>query len=162
MDSVRNYLIAVVAVCMISVLAAALVHNSPLNKIVRFVSGILILLVAASPLLTLDTDLLAEKMEKYLGGRSFRTDEIQENTRQQLALHIKETTETYIENKAAELGAAIQAEVTLDNGEYPTPNGATIIGTLTPTQRTALAAYLTDSLAIPAEQQEWKLYGTTE
>lgn len=162
MDTVRSYLISLVAVCMLAVLASVLVHGSTIHKFVRFIGGILVLLVAVSPLLSVDTEKLSERLEKICEENSFDTGAVTEKRRSVLSEHIKQTTETYIENKASELGAAIQAEVTLTNDEYPVPNKVRIIGTLTAEQISSLAAYLTDSLGITPEHQEWKLYGTSE
>lgn len=162
MDGIRSYLISVVAVSMISVLASVLVKSSPLQKVVRLVGGLLILLVAVTPLLRLDMKALGEKIEEFCGSENFDIAKVELQSQNQLALYIKQTTEAYIENKANELGAAIQAEVTLTNGEYPMPHGVTIIGTLNVEQIKALSAYLTDALNIAEENQEWKLYGATE
>lgn len=162
METVRSYLISLVAVCMLAVLASVLVHGSPIHKFVRFIGGILVLLVAVSPLLSVDTEKLSERLKEICEANSFNTSAVAENRYSVLSEHIKQTTETYIENKAAELGAAIQAEVTLTNDEYPVPDKVKIIGTLTAEQISSLAAYLTDSLGIAPEHQEWKLYGTSE
>ena len=162
METVRSYLISLVAVCMLAVLASVLVHGSPIRKFVRLIGGILVLLVAVSPLLSVDTEKLSERLKEICEANSFDTNAVAENRYSVLSEHIKQTTETYIENKAAELGAAIQAEVTLTNDEYPVPNKVRIIGTLTAEQISSMAAYLTDSLGIAPEHQEWKLYGTSE
>ena len=72
---------------------------------------------------------------------------------------VKKNTQTYIEDKAQELGGIIQAEVTVGSGEYPAPEHVVLTGTMTPEQAQALESYIADSLGIPPEQQEWKLYG---
>lgn len=162
MDAIRTYLVSLVAACMIAVLATVLVQGSPIHKIVRLVAGVLVLLVAISPLLSIDTERLGQELERICSAHSFDTSAVEENSRSVLAEHIKRTTETYIENKAAELGAAIQAKVTLSEEEYPVPIGVTIIGTLSLEQVEALTGYLTESLAIAPQNQEWKLYGTSE
>lgn len=159
MEAVRSYLVAIVAACMISVLASVLMRGSPLHKVVQLVGGILILLVAVSPLLSLDTEQLATRLEEFCASVEPDTAGMRQDVQSELARHIKQTCETYIEEKAAELGATVQAEVTLTQEEFPVPCGVTILGTLSPEQITALTDYLTNSLNIPSEQQEWKLYG---
>ena len=54
MEGIRNYFLAIVAACMLSVLACALLKNSRIQKITRFIAGILILLTVSAPLLRLD------------------------------------------------------------------------------------------------------------
>ena len=76
--------------------------------------------------------------------------------------HIKQTTEAYIENEAARLGATVQAKVTLTKEEYPVPCHAVLIGTVDADQLEALSEYMETSLGIARTEQEWKLYGTGE
>ena len=61
MDGIRSYFLAVVAACMLAVLACALLKNSRLQRITRFIAGILILLTVATPLLRIDLSSLADQ-----------------------------------------------------------------------------------------------------
>ena len=160
MESICKYLIAIVAACMILVIATALIQNERMRRIIRFLGGILIILVAVTPLLSLDVEELVQAMQSFDSAYAFDSETIQNNTQVLLAKHIKETTESYIENKADELGATVQAEVKLDGAEYPIPTAARIIGSLNAEQVRELSAYLTDALGIPEEKQEWSLYET--
>ena len=159
MESIQSYLVSIVAVCMITVLATVLVRNNHLQRIVRFIGGILILLVVASPLLKLNLEELAGELQQAEGGFSYDTDSIASRSHEMLTALIKQNTESYIEDKAASFGATVQAEVTVSDDEYPVPAFVTIIGTLTPEQTTELRNYLRDALGISEERQEWKLYG---
>ncbi len=160
MEGIKSYLVAIVAACMLTVVASVLVQKSPLRKIVRLIGGILVLLVAVTPLLRLDMSRIVE----YLQGSeySFDTSAVEQTWHSQLSEHIKQTTETYIENEADRLGAALQAKVTLTEEEYPVPCHAVLIGTVDADQMEALSEYMAASLGIPRTEQEWRLYGTGE
>ena len=160
MEGIKGYLVAIVAACMLTVVASVLVQKSPLRKIVRLIGGILVLLVAVTPLLRLDMSRIVE----YLQGSeySFDTSAVEQTWHSQLSEHIKQTTETYIENEANRLGAAVQAKVTLTEEEYPVPCHAVLIGTVDADQMEALSEYMAASLGIPRTEQEWRLYGTGE
>ncbi|MDR0889360.1 MAG: stage III sporulation protein AF [Oscillospiraceae bacterium] len=158
MEAVREYLIALVAVSMIAVLANALVHGEKMQKIVRFVGGLLILLVAMSPILKINLTDLARRMEDFGQAQGFDNSEVSQNSQEMLAALIKQNTETYIVQKAASIGATVRAEVTLSNEEYPTPVAVVIIGTLSAQQLADMEQYLSSALGIPKENQEWKLY----
>lgn len=160
MEGIKGYLVAIVAACMLTVVASVLVQKSPLRKIVRLIGGILILLVAVTPLLRLDMSQIVD----YLQGSeySFDTSAVKQTWQSQLSEHIKQTTETYIENEAGRLGATVQATVTLTEEEYPVPCHAVLIGTVDADQMEALSEYMETSLGIPRTEQEWKLYGTGE
>ena len=67
--------------------------------------------------------------------------------------------EKYIEAKAEALGGIIQAEVTVGSGETPMPESVILTGSMTPAQAQALEDYIRDSLGIPSDRQEWRLYG---
>lgn len=159
MDEVRGYLISVIAVCMITVIADVLIQKSSLRKIVRLIGGILVLLVAVKPLLSLDMGQISSYLKEFNDSYSFDTGRIKSSQNELLKEHIKQTAETYIEDKATELGGMVQAEISLSEGEYPVPVGVTLIGTLSPEQVQALSAYIVSDLGIPTTEQEWRLYG---
>ena len=159
MEGIRGYFLAIVAACMLAVLACALLKNSKIQRITKFIAGILILLTVATPLLRIDTAALAERISELGRGSRFDTQEISKDYQTMLRALVKKNTQTYIEDKAQELGGIIQAEVTVGNGEYPAPEHVVLTGTMTPEQAQALESYIADSLGIPPEQQEWKLYG---
>lgn len=159
MEGIRGYFLAIVAACMLAVLACALLKNSKIQRITKFIAGILILLTVATPLLRIDTAVLAERISELGRGSRFDTQEISKDYQTMLRALVKKNTQTYIEDKAQELGGIIQAEVTLGSGEYPAPEHVVLTGTMTPEQAQALESYIADSLGIPPEQQEWKLYG---
>ena len=141
MEGIRGYFLAIVAACMLAVLACALLKNSKIQRITKFIAGILILLTVATPLLRIDTAALAERISELGRGSRFDTQEISKDYQTMLRALVKKNTQTYIEEKAQELGGIIQAEVTVGSGEYPAPEHVVLTGTMTP------------------EQQEWKLYG---
>ena len=158
MEGIRGYFLAIVAACMLAVLACALLKNSKIQRITKFIAGILILLTVATPLLRIDTAELAERINELGRGSRFDTQEISKDYQTMLRALVKKNTQTYIEEKAQELGGIIQAEVTVGSGEYPTPENVVLTGTMTPEQAQRLESYIADSLGIPPEQQEWKLY----
>lgn len=162
MDSVKTYLISIVAACMIGVVAGAFVQKSPLQKIIRLVSGIVILLVAVVPLLRLDMRDFSEVLSRFDAAYVLDTDQIAKTQSELLGKHVRQTSEDYILRKAEELGAKISAEVTVTQEEYPTPLSVVLTGSVTQSQREKLSEYIQTALGIPAERQKWRLYGASE
>jgi len=158
MEEIRNYLISVVAVCMIPVLAGVLIQKSALQKIVRLLGGVLILLVAIRPLLSLDTDKITSYLEEFHTTYRFDTGRIKTSQDALLRQRVKQTAETFIENEAKEIGGTVQAEITLSEDEYPVPFAVRLTGTLTPEQVRTVSAYIENTLNIPPGRQEWRLY----
>lgn len=162
MDGVRGYLVSLVAACLLCAVSPALVKNERIQRLVRFLGGILIALTALTPLLSLRLSDLTDAITRLNTDYALDTESIEENTHAYLRKHIKETTQTYIETKAAELGASVRAEVTTDDGEYPVPITASITGILNAEQRAALSRYMTEALGIAQTAQEWRSYETDQ
>ena len=159
MNGIRSYLLSVVAVCMMTVVAAALIRKSSLKKIVRLLGGVLIMLVAIRPLLSLDMERISAYLEDINTTYHFDTDGIKSTQQELMRQQVRQTAEKYIEDTAESIGASLQAEVTLSDEEYPVPVSVVLIGTLTPEQVQTVSASIETSLNIPAERQEWRLYG---
>ncbi len=159
MEGLRSYFTAVVAVCMIAVIVNALVKQGNVQRVVRLVIGMLIALVVLKPLGAIDIDALSIEFLE-LTGQSLDLQEPEQAYRKALCEHIKESTECYIQDRANELGAYVRAEVTLSDDEYPVPAAVRIVGSLSTEQFEVLYAYVTDSLGIAQENQEWNIYDT--
>lgn len=159
MEGIRNYFLAIVAACMLSVLACALLKNSKNQKITRFIAGILILLTVSAPLLRLNLSGLADRIAELGDRGGFSTQQVSRDYQTMLRALVKENTEKYIEAKAETLGGMVQAEVTVGNGETPMPEAVILTGSMTPSQAQALEDYINNSLGIPPGRQEWRLYG---
>ncbi|MBQ3355782.1 MAG: stage III sporulation protein AF [Oscillospiraceae bacterium] len=159
MEAVRSYLLSVVAVCMITVVANGMIQKTSLKRIVRLIGGVLVLLVAIRPLLSLDMGKISSYLEEIDAGYALDTGSIRTTQDELLRQQVKETAEKYIENEAKALGGLLQAEITLSDGEYPVPVSVKLIGTLTPEQLQTVSAYIEAALNIPADRQEWRLYG---
>lgn len=156
MEHIRAYLLSVTAVSLIAVLCLRMIDLPKVKAVLRFITGILVLLVAGSALVSISP----EQIEKFASEMSLEFELSQEDLRQEvrneLAIHVQNTAENYIESKATDLGATIQARVTVSEDQYPIPVAVTIIGTLTPQQKNLLQQYLTQSLGISMERQVWK------
>lgn len=155
----RKYLISVVSVCMIGVIARHMVQKESVRKVVHFVSGLLVLLVVIGPLLSLQGKELMTILEEAGDELQIERDDFAQDAQKALEEHIKITAEEYIEGKAKELGATVQARVTLSQEEYPVPKSAIIIGSLTAQQQLVLSNYMNREMGIAMEEQVWQRYG---
>lgn len=75
-------------------------------------------------------------------------------SRNAIAASIKAQTEAYILDKAAELGASVQAEVSV-NADLR-PDGAVLTGNVSPYVKSRLSALLETQLGIAKEALVWK------
>ena len=154
METLRTYLLGIVAAAMAVTAAAALLKEGSLRRAVRLAGSVVLILVVLGPLLRESLDAFGA----YLAEIEMEEDALRsgievENT-DILTRIICRKTEAYILDKAAALGAEVTVTVTVEQGgHYPYPYTATVEGKLTDAQRNALSEDLELSLAIPKERQ---------
>ena len=159
MSGLREYLGGVVAVCLLAALAMATVQQDRIRSVVRLISGLLVVLVVLRPLPSLDWSELTDRFLSLAGGE-FDSEGVQQEYQKRLRENIQETTQRFIEEKAQELGAFVRAKVELTDEEYPVPAAARLIGIVNQNQFLELSRYMSESLGIPAERQEWTMNET--
>ncbi len=156
MEQIRSYFLAVTAVCMIAVLCLNLIELPKIKGVLRFLCGILVLFVAMSVFVSLDESKLNDILSGLDWDLELRQEDLEQEVSSQLAVHVQETAETHIEQYAQQLGAMLQAKVTVTQEQYPVPYSVILIGTVKPQHQIEISQYLSLSLNIPIERQEWK------
>ena len=142
-EAVRGYLLRITAGAFAgAILLAALPKGTP-RRVAAMLCGLLMLLLALTPLAELDYDSLAEAISRLeLEKEEARTGiEIQN---QELVASI------------SSLGMQISVELEMETRvATPYPSGVTIRGTVTPAQKQQLQTYLEQTFAIAPERQVW-------
>ena len=156
MSGLREYLGSVVAVCLLAALAMAMVQQEKMRGIVRLISGLLVMLVVLRPLPGLDWSELTQSILS-LTDSEFDSTVAEREYQARLRENIKETTEQFIEEKATALGTFVRAEVERSDEEYPVPVAARLVGIVNHNQFVELSRYMSESLGIAAERQEWTM-----
>ncbi|MBE6984010.1 MAG: hypothetical protein E7434_00075 [Ruminococcaceae bacterium] len=155
MESVREYFLQIVAVCMIAAISCAIVKNPLIARVIRLISGILILLVVIAPLSKVD----ASKLPTYLDGVLDSDTQMQEaknHAHLQFQTQVQKATQEHIELIADQFGFNIQAEVTVSDDEVPIPIEVKLIGTPNAQQMLQLSDYIETNVGIPKDQQIWR------
>ncbi len=158
MNGIRMYLIRLVSCGFLISLAGSLPIGKTAKNAVRLCGGCLMLLVALTPLLTVDGSSLIGK----LGIISRQDTEQIENARIRNDLLLKRMVEEEasrrIEEKAAEYGAELNAAVNArkeETGGLYVPWEITLTGTCDEETEDDLRTYLLETWAIPPERQGW-------
>lgn len=153
----RGYLLSVTAAALVSALLMALVPEGRARRSVQLGCGLLLALTALGPVMQLDYDTIAAQIAQiHLNTETARTGVEVENRELQARI-ISGQAETYIWDKAAALGAAVEAEVeTRDLGSGPYPWRVTLRGECGVEKRAALTRIIEEDLAIPAVRQVWE------
>ena len=159
MDSVRSYLLCIVAACMIAAMGRVFVRSNMISKVLRLTSGILILLVAAAPLLRLKSEDFPRLFEK-IDTEQFLKEDAELYAQNALSEQVRKSFERQIESVAEKFGCSVRAEVQVSSEKVPQILGVEIIGSAGPEQIADLSEYITEILGVPPEDQEWRLYET--
>ncbi len=152
----KSYILSIVIAAIISAAAGLLLPpKTTVGQITKLLSGILLIVTVISPL----TNISFRHIGDYLTGLSSTADAYINDGHSAMQADIdaiiKAETETYILDKASELGLQIDVEVSLDENNHSIPCSVTVIGKFSPYSKENLSGYITNTLGIAKEKQKW-------
>lgn len=154
--AVAKYLLAVAAAGMLVSLVQPLLPEGAPRRVGSFVGSLVVILAVLSPLKAVDPADMAEAIARIRTEAREAVTGVEVGSREILAAIIKEDCETYIWDKAQEMGLELEVVVTVDEGAgYPYPTGAVLTGAATAAQQEALGRWIEETLGIAREEQEW-------
>lgn len=156
MDRILGYILSVVGTALIVSLANTLVDNSgPVGSAIKLLTGIVLTTVIVSPW----TELNVNEFYDIFNDINVSADKVAQDGEQlahsEILSHIKENTEAYILDRAADLGLNITAEISFDANSPYTPHSVIITGTASPYIKKRLMDIIQDELNIARENQTW-------
>lgn len=153
MDSLREYVIGIVAAALLSGVVTRLTRNCAGSEIIRMLCGVFMTIVLIQPIAGKKAFLwestlpdITRQAESVSREGAAAADEIRRE-------FIKQRAEAYILSRAETMETDIQANVSL--GEDCVPVSVSIIGRLSPLNRSRLTQIIASELGIPKERQEW-------
>ena len=154
---IRGYLLAVAAAGILVSLAAALLPKGAMHRTGQFVGSLVLVLAVLSPVAQLDLPDMAKAISRARMEAREAVTGVETGNQEILIALIKEDCETYIWDKARDMGLVLEeVVVTVEEGVgYPYPTGVTITAGLAPAQQLALMEWIEETLGIPQEKQEW-------
>lgn len=153
MGEIRQYLFSVICIVVICGLLELLFTGAE-RSIVKFVTGLMVMIVAISPILRGEI-LLEADWDGILIDQQRAVNDGEAAAQNVLSAYIKEDAETYILGKARELGADILVDVELDNASLPTLSSVTVKGMVSPYAKRQLMDCIEQDLGIDGDQQRW-------
>ena len=155
MDGLKNYLIAVCSAAILSAILKQLIGKSKMSSgTVNLLSGLFMAICIISPW----KDFSLQDLEIYnplhtqLGQSYVETGK--RITQNQIDAIISEKIESYILEKANQLG--VQVEVSVELAEDSIPFKSIVSGRLSPEEKKTLSAFLEKEIGIQKEMQIWK------
>lgn len=153
MAAIGQYVLSVVCVSVLCGILQMLIPG--VNSLIKLVMGIIIVVAAIGPIVQGGPVSVDFFLENITADGQWAVREGEQAASQTGSAFIRERTQTYISNKAAELGVQIQAEVKLDEEKQQVPCEVTIRGMVSPYVKKQLADYLHCELGISEENQIW-------
>ena len=155
-ENIRQYIFTLICMTILCGLIPEFFEKgSTQRKLLKFAAGILMLIVAITPLTgkeVLQFDCISADLpnqtQTALGVG-------QEQANDMLRQIITQRTEAYILDKATSLGANLSAEVLLSDAELPTPEAVILTGAASPYVKKKLCAILTSDLAVSEDNLQW-------
>lgn len=155
----KNWLLGVTAAALAVSLAQALTPGGTVKKIGRLVGGMVLLLAAVRPLMSLGG--------MSLDGLSLSPDpaaveKAAQSGEEMMKTLIAQKAGAYIVDKGQSLGFTCVAEVgvAVDSSGWPVPWETTVSGEWTAQQKKALSQAVEAELGIPAQRQSFREEGT--
>ena len=157
-EAVRGYLLRITAGAFAgAILLAALPKGTP-RRVAAMLCGLLMLLLALTPLAELDYDSLAEAISRLELEKEEARTGIEIQNQELVASIISGRVQTYILDKAAQCGAALDdAQVTLQwsTDGYWYPQSVRLVTSGPAAENSRLAQIIEAELGVPRTRQEW-------
>lgn len=156
--AVGKYLLSVSAAAMLLGVVQTILPKGAVHRLCTFAGGLLVVIVVLSPVVDVDYDGLARSIMRA-ANEAIETDiTVFSEDNNLMADIIKQKCEAYIWDKANELGADLEVDITLsENEDNPYPVSVVLVGSATPQQQFSLSACIRDDMGIPPKRQEWRL-----
>ena len=156
MGAISEYIISVTSAALVCGCVKSIFDNKgAVSSVLKLLCGIFLSLVALHPLIQLDLSEIADIDLLQTTDGLLIVAEAEETASTQQRIRISEKCETYIAQKAGELGCCLEIQVyTAEEAPYA-PNAVEISGSISPYARGQLTKWINDNLAIAAEDQTW-------
>lgn len=154
MAGVREYILSVTAAAILCACVRSIVGEKGGGQVLKLVCGLFLAFTAVRPIAHIEiqdfavftADIQSQADAAVLSGEAF--------ARESLADIIKTETEAYILDKAQDLHAAIQVNVSVRDEDL-TPSRVQILGRISPYAKGQLQAVIEKELGISKEDQIW-------
>ena len=158
-ELIRSWLLGITCAAMALALTEQLIPEGSVKRVCRLAGGLVMILVAISPILKAD-GLVLSVLTQYEADSGQVESEL---TRQQEILYeaiIEEKTEAYISDKAKELGITCRVKVTVAwNEGIPQPHTVVLYGIREQAQMELLGEVIDAELGIPRSLQFYEENG---
>ena len=148
-----SYILTVVAAAMLAAIVKELAGSGTMGALVKFLAGLFVALTVLSPLVKLELPDVQGWMDSFGYDGQSAAEAGAEMAEEMNRSLIKEQVEAYILDKAARYGAALQADVKVNEAGMPV--SVTLRGSISPGTKAALTRIIQEDLGLDEEVQHW-------
>lgn len=156
MEEIRQYIFSITAA---SIICAMLTHLSSgkgkTSELIKMLCGIFVILTVIRPVAQVRIDEFSEYGLSISADAREAVSEGEIYASNSISAIIKQETQAYILDKAAELNADITVDIVLSKDPQPVPKEVYIQGSVSPTAKNTLQEYISEDIGIPKECQIW-------
>ena len=155
MDGIREYALGIAASAMICGIILCFGGKGSLGPLLKLICGLVLTFTALGPILDIaagDWQSLGISLETTADDAVTEGSQMAENSMRD---DIAQRTETYIEDRAKDLGLHVVAAVTVSENAPLLPEAVNIRGDLSPYDRSQLSIVITKELDISEEHITW-------
>lgn len=162
MELVRTWVLGVAAAAFLAALAQTLMPQGPVRAVGKLICGLVLLLAVLRPLAQVDPEAGQRWLDGWRSGLETDRLRLEQDYEGRLEAVIEEQTAAYIQDKAAELGLTLRAEVSCrrDGSGNFLPDSVRLYGSWTETEWQALSQTIAQTLDIPEQRQFFLQEGT--
>lgn len=154
MDGLREYVLSVVAAAVLCAILSSIAEKSgSAGKVLHLVCRLFLTFTVISPVAEIPLDGWQDLSAQWEAEAAMAVQAGEEAYQDSLEAVIRSQVESYILDKARQLGAEISVEVLLDENQIP--EEVVISGRISPYLKGELERYLTSQLGIAKERQIW-------
>lgn len=155
MKAIGTYLMTLTGAALICAFATKMPIKGVNAGILRMICGVFIALVVISPLISIKLESLDTLTDDIWSTASQTTVHGENIAKQAMAELIKEKTQAYILDKAADLGVCLNVIVSVSSDDLPVPDGVQLAGDISPYAKSVLTEYIEQQLGIDRKEQIW-------
>lgn len=154
MEPLKQYIFSVVLTALVCGILSSIIPGS--KSWMKLLCGLVMTLTLVKPfsqIQDIDFDIFGDGLHQDGTYWSAQGEKITQNAMSDI---ITNNTEAYIMDKAKELGAHVEVEVSLNHDTIPVPISALLSGDAAPYVRLQIESCIIEDLGIPKENIRWK------
>jgi len=155
MISIREYAVSIIAAALLCSVLSALLQNTAAKALIKMICGMVLTITILAPLRNMELSFPSSLKSTITDTADAAVQNGKTLSREALCQVIKQKTQTYIQDKAAQLGADLSVRIDLNDEDPPLPHRAVLSGEISSSGKQQLQQILQTQLGIAKENVEW-------